>query len=38
MYPLEHDLTGVFGRQGSLYEMLSDADQATARSPSTRGA
>ncbi len=31
MYPLEHDPTGVFGRQGSLYEMLSDADQATAR-------
>ena len=31
MYPLEHDPTGVFGRQGSLYEMLSDASQATAR-------
>ena len=31
MYALEHDPTGVFGRQGSIYDMLADAKQKTAR-------
>ena len=31
MYALEHDPTGVFGRQGSIYDMLLDAKQKTAR-------
>ena len=31
MYALEHDPTGVFGRIGSIYDMLSDAEQKTAR-------
>ena len=30
-YALEHDPTGVFGRQGSIYDMLKDAKQKTAR-------
>lgn len=30
-YALEHDATGVFGRQGSIYDMLKDAEQMTAR-------
>jgi uncharacterized membrane protein len=30
-YALEHDATGVFGRQGSIYNMLKDAEQMTAR-------
>lgn len=31
MYSLEHDPTGVFGRIGSIYDMLRDAEQLTAR-------
>ncbi|RJU84379.1 MAG: hypothetical protein DWB99_00475 [Candidatus Poseidoniales archaeon] len=31
MYALEHDPTGVFGRQGSIYNLLLDAKQKTAR-------
>ena len=31
VYALEHDATGVFGRQGSIYDMLKDAEQMTAR-------
>ena len=31
MYALEHDPTGVFGRRGSIYDMLKDAETATAR-------
>ena len=31
MYALEHDPTGVFGRQGSVYNLLLDAKQKTAR-------
>ena len=31
MYALEHDPTGVFGRQGSIYSLLLDAKQKTAR-------
>ncbi len=31
MYALEHDPTGVFGRLGSIYDMLNDAEQRTAR-------
>jgi uncharacterized membrane protein len=31
MYALEHDPTGTFGRIGSIYDMLRDAEQATAR-------
>ena len=31
MYALEHDPTGVFGRLGSIYDMLKDAETATAR-------
>ena len=31
MYALEHDPTGVFGRIGSIYDMLRDAEQKTAR-------
>lgn len=31
MYALEHDPTGVFGRQGSIYDILLDAKQKTAR-------
>ena len=31
MYSLEHDPTGVFGRIGSIYDMLRDAEQQTAR-------
>ena len=31
MYALEHDPTGVFGRQGSIYDLLVDAEQRTAR-------
>jgi hypothetical protein len=31
MYALEHDPTGVFGRRGSVYDMLKDAETATAR-------
>jgi uncharacterized membrane protein len=31
MYALEHDPTGVFGRQGSIYDLLSDAELKTAR-------
>ncbi len=31
MYALEHDPTGVFGRIGSIYDMLRDAEQMTAR-------
>jgi len=31
MYALEHDSTGVFGRLGSIYDMLKDAETATAR-------
>ncbi|MEC7589903.1 MAG: S8 family serine peptidase, partial [Candidatus Thermoplasmatota archaeon] len=31
MYALEHDPTGVFGRQGSIYDLLADAKQKTAR-------
>ena len=31
MYALEHDPTGVFGRQGSIYDLLLDAKQKTAR-------
>ena len=31
MYALEHDPTGVFGRLGSIYDLLSDAEQKTAR-------
>ena len=30
MYALEHDPTGVFGRQGSIYDLLSDAEAKTA--------
>ena len=30
MYALEHDPTGVFGRQGSIYDLLSDAELKTA--------
>ena len=30
MYALEHDPTGVFGRQGSIYDILSDAELKTA--------
>ena len=31
MYALEHDPTGTFGRIGSIYDMLRDAEQLTAR-------
>ncbi len=31
MYALEHDPTGVFGRLGSIYDLLNDAQQRTAR-------
>ena len=31
MYALEHDPTGTFGRIGSIYDMLRDAEQMTAR-------
>jgi uncharacterized membrane protein len=31
MYALEHDPTGVFGRVGSIYDLLRDAEQMTAR-------
>ena len=31
MYALEHDQTGVFGRIGSIYDLLRDAEQMTAR-------
>ena len=31
MYSLEHDPTGVFGRVGSIYDLLRDAEQMTAR-------
>ncbi len=31
MYALEHDPTGYFGRQGSIYDLLSDAETKTAR-------
>ena len=31
MYALEHDPTGVFGRLGSIYDLLNDAEQKTAR-------
>ena len=31
MYALEHDPTGTFGRIGSIYDMLRDAEQKTAR-------
>lgn len=31
MYALEHDPTGVFGRLGSIYDILTDAEQRTAR-------
>ena len=31
MYALEHDPTGTFGRIGSIYDMLLDAEQMTAR-------
>ena len=31
MYALEHDPTGTFGRQGSIYDLLADAKQKTAR-------
>lgn len=31
MYALEHDPTGYFGRQGSIYDLLSDAELKTAR-------
>ena len=31
MYALEHDPTGVFGRIGSIYDLLRDAEQMTAR-------
>ena len=31
MYALEHDPTGVFGRIGSIYDLLNDAEQKTAR-------
>ena len=31
MYALEHDPTGTFGRIGSVYDMLRDAEQMTAR-------
>lgn len=31
MYALEHDPTGVFGRLGSIYDLLDDAEQRTAR-------
>lgn len=31
MYALEHDPTGVFGRIGSIYDILSNAEQMTAR-------
>ena len=31
MYALEHDPTGVFGRIGSIYDLLRDAEQKTAR-------
>ena len=31
MYALEHDPTGVFGRIGSIYDILRDAEQMTAR-------
>lgn len=31
MYALEHDPTGVFGRLGSIYDLLNDAQQKTAR-------
>lgn len=31
MYALEHDPTGVFGRVGSIYDILRDAEQMTAR-------
>lgn len=31
MYALEHDPTGTFGRIGSIYDMLRDAEQQTAR-------
>ena len=33
MYALEHDPTGTFGRIGSIYDMLRDAEQMTAESP-----
>ena len=31
MYALEHDPTGAFGRIGSIYDLLRDAEQMTAR-------
>ena len=31
MYALEHDPSGTFGRLGSIYDLLSDAEQKTAR-------
>ena len=31
MYALEHDPTGTFGRIGSIYDILRDAEQMTAR-------
>ena len=31
MYALEHDPTGYFGRQGSIYDIFSDAELKTAR-------
>jgi uncharacterized membrane protein len=31
MYALEYDPTGTFGRQGSIYDLLADAKQKTAR-------
>jgi len=31
MYALEHDPTGYFGRIGSIYDLLNDAQQKTAR-------
>lgn len=31
MYALEHDPSGTFGRLGSIYDLLNDAEQKTAR-------
>ena len=31
MYALEYDPTGTFGGQGSIYDLLADAKQKTAR-------
>ena len=31
MYALEHDPTGYFGRQGSIYDLFTDAELKTAR-------